>query len=83
VPQGTGRETSTMIHMHPDAWLIGRHDVQEERNQMHLAALREARLTTEYRGGLFQMARTAISSRRPTLAAAGTGSSVELCASCA
>ena len=72
-----------MIHMHPDAWLIGRHDVQEERNQTHLAALREARLATEYRSGLAEMVRTAISSRRPALAAAGTGSSVDLCASCA
>jgi len=72
-----------MIHMHPDAWLIGQHDVQEERNQMHLAALREARLTTEYRSGLVQMARAAISSRRASLGAAGTGSSVELCATCA
>lgn len=72
-----------MIHMHPDAWLIGQHDAQEERNQMHLAALREAKLTTEYRSGLAGMVRAAISSRRPTLAAAGTGSSVDLCTSCA
>jgi hypothetical protein len=72
-----------MIHMHPDAWLIGQHDVQAERNQLHLAALREAKITTDDRGGLVRMARTAISSRRARLAAAGTGSTVEFCASCA
>ncbi|HEX4898804.1 MAG TPA: hypothetical protein VFV53_10640 [Candidatus Limnocylindrales bacterium] len=69
--------------MHADAFLIGRHDAQEERNQMHLTALREAKLATEYRSGLASMVRTAISSRRPALAAAGKGSAVELCASCA
>jgi hypothetical protein len=80
---GHGKGTSTMIHMHPDAWLIGRHDVREERNQMHLAALREARLTTEHRSGLAQIVRTAIASRRTALAAAGTGPNADLCASCA
>lgn len=71
-----------MIRM-DTAWLIGRRDAQDERNLMHLAAIREARLTTERRGGLAGTVRTAISSRRQTLATAGTGSSVDLCASCA
>ena len=65
------------------AWFIGRRDAQDERNLMHLAAIREARLTTERRSGLGSTVRTATSSRRQTLAAAGTGSSVDLCASCA
>ena len=71
-----------MIRM-DTARLIGRRDAQEERNLMHLVAIREARLTTERRGGLASTVRTAISSRRATLAAAGPGSGVELCASCA
>ena len=71
-----------MIRM-DTARLIGRHDAQEERNLMHLVAIREARLTTERRGGLASTVRTAISSRRQALAAAGAGSSVDLCASCA
>ena len=72
-----------MIHMHPDVWLIGRHDVQEERNQVHLAAIREAKLTTEHRSGLANTVRAAISSRRAAMATAGTGPNVDLCASCA
>jgi len=72
-----------MIHMHPDAWLIGRHDVQEERNQMHLAALREARFASEYRNGFAETTRPVDAARRTTMAAAGRGSSLDLCASCA
>ena len=71
-----------MIRM-DTAWLIGRRDAQDERNMAHLVAIREARLTIERRGGLASTVRTAISSRRQALAAAGTGSSVDLCASCA
>ena len=71
-----------MIHMH-GTWLIGRHDAQDERNQMHLAAIREARIATEYREGLAQASVPARADRRLALATAGTGSSVELCGSCA
>jgi hypothetical protein len=77
-----GKGRTTMIRM-DTAWLIGRRDAQDERNLMHLVAIREARLTTERRSGLASTVRTAISSRRQTLAAAGTGSSVDLCGSCA
>src|SRR3989304_9144201 len=73
VPQGTGKGRTTMIRM-DTAWLIGRRDAHEERNLMHLVAIREARLTTERRGGPASTVRTAISSRRQALAAAGTGS---------
>ena len=69
-----------MIRM-DTAWLTGRRDAREERNLRHLVAIREARLTTERRSGLGSTVRTAISSRRQALAAAGTGSSVDLCAS--
>jgi hypothetical protein len=71
-----------MIRM-DTAWLIGRRDTQEERNLMHLVAIREARITTEYRDAKAQAARPAVPARRVPLAAAATGSSVDLCASCA
>jgi hypothetical protein len=71
-----------MIRM-DTAWLIGRRDAQEERILMHLTAIREARIATEYRQGLARAARPAVPARRVALAAAGTGSSVDLCASCA
>ena len=71
-----------MIRM-DTAWLIGRRDAQEERNLMHLVAIREARIETEYRQGLARADRSLAPARRVALAAAGTGSSVDLCASCA
>jgi hypothetical protein len=82
VPKGTGRET-TMIHMHADAFLIGRHDLAEERNRMHLVALNEARIATEYRESVAQSARAAGPTRRSAMAGAGTGSTVDLAACCA
>ncbi|MEW5992626.1 MAG: hypothetical protein AB1736_14965 [Chloroflexota bacterium] len=64
-------------------WLIGRRDAQEERNQMHLAAIREARIATEHHKGLAATTRPAAPARRVALASAGTASTVDLCASCA
>jgi hypothetical protein len=64
-------------------WLIGRRDAQEERNLMHLVAIREARIATEYRQNLARADRPVAPARRVALAAAGKGSSVDLCGSCA
>jgi hypothetical protein len=72
----------TMIHMY-GTWLIGRHDAQDERNQMHLAAIREARIATEYRQNLAEAPGPASPAQRGALATAGTGSSIDLCGSCA
>jgi hypothetical protein len=63
--------------------LIGRHDPAQERNLMHLVALREAKLATEYRESLIETAGAAASVRRPSIRAAATGSSVDLAACCA
>jgi hypothetical protein len=72
-----------MIHMHTDAFLIGRHDLHEERNRMHLVALQEAKFATEYRQGTAESAGPAGTSRRAAMLAAGTGSNVDLAACCA
>ncbi|MCI0581281.1 MAG: hypothetical protein L0227_00055 [Chloroflexi bacterium] len=66
-----------------DTWFIGANDAQEERNRMHLEAIREARIATEYREATAQAARLAGPRRRFALATAGSGSSIDLCASCA
>jgi hypothetical protein len=66
-----------------NTWFIGHNDAQEERNRMHLEAIREARITTEYRESMAKAAERRPASRRVALAAAGPASSVELCASCA
>ncbi|OGO55089.1 MAG: hypothetical protein A2V84_04115 [Chloroflexi bacterium RBG_16_70_13] len=69
-------------------WLIGRRDAQGERDQMHLAAIREARIATEHRRAMAEAGTTAAPARRVALATAGTessvdlGSRVDLCASC-
>jgi hypothetical protein len=82
VLQGTGKGIPTMIY-EDVAWLVGRRDAQDERNLTHLATIREARIATEYRQRVAQADRSAAPARRVALAAAGTGSSVDLCASCA
>lgn len=71
-----------MIHMHPETWLIGRRDPQEQRNRMHLVALNEARIATEYRQAVAATAAPAGSARRLAIAT-GTGSNVDLAACCA
>lgn len=71
-----------MIHMHPETWLIGRQDPQEQRNRMHLVALNEARIATEYRQAVATTAAPA-GSARPLAIATGMGSNVDLAACCA
>ena len=63
-----------MIHMHPEALLIGRNDPAQERNLMHLVALREAKISSEYRQSLIQTADSGVSVRRPAIRAAATAS---------
>jgi len=72
-----------MIHMHTDAFLIGRRNVAEERNRMHLVALHEAKIATEHRESVAQSARAAVPAGRSAMAAAGMGSNVDLAACCA
>ena len=72
-----------MIHMHPDAWLLGQHDPVQERNLMHRVALREAKIATEYRKGLAETTRTVSPVRRLATAVTGTGSTTDLAACCA
>jgi hypothetical protein len=72
-----------MIHMHTDAFLIGRHDANDERNRMHLVALREAKIATEYRESVAETSASAGPAGRAAMAAAGTGSNVDLAACCA
>ena len=79
---GHGKGTTTMIRM-DTPWLIGRRDAQEERYQLHVAAIREARAATKDGQGLAGAARAAAPARRLALASAGTGSTVDLCASSA
>jgi hypothetical protein len=71
-----------MIHMHPQTWLIGRQDPQEQRNRMHLVALNEAKLATEHRLSQAETAAPAGPVRRIALATA-TGSNTDLAACCA
>lgn len=66
-----------------NTWFIGGNDAQEERDRMHLSAIREARITAEYRESMAKAAQPRPASRRVALLAAGTATSVELCASCA
>lgn len=63
-------------------WLIGRHDAQEERNQMHLTAIREARITTEYRAAMAEAGAVA-PGRRGSLATGGRRSTADLATNCA
>jgi hypothetical protein len=78
-----GKEAITMFHIDHDAWLIGRNDPVVERNRMHLVALQEARMASEYRSSRSDTATAPRAIGRVAIAAGGAGSSVDLAACCA
>ena len=41
-----------MFHMHAADWAVGREDPNADRDRAHRMALRDARITTEYRTAL-------------------------------
>jgi hypothetical protein len=68
------------------AGLIRQEDPAEARNRMHLIALREARIATEYRQSLADDVQLAASQRSANLrlaARTGSGTTVDLAACCA
>jgi len=72
-----------MFEMSPMAWMIGPPNPAEERNRMHLVALREAKFATDNRHGRPGSALSPAARRRIALAGVGTETSADLAACCA
>ncbi|HEX9551073.1 MAG TPA: hypothetical protein VF971_08260 [Candidatus Limnocylindrales bacterium] len=70
-----------MIRLDP-TWPVGGVDPRDDRNRMHLVAIREARLDAEQQPA--RHATVAVApNRRIALAPAGATSNIDLCAACA